>query len=405
MLQPDRTSFAERSLDSNSLPCAGAGKLILIPKDPRTLYVAWDLTDIQRRLANAKSGTGHMALLIWKNGLGRQLVAHIQVHPESRHWFAHVPAPGEMYSAELGYYDADENWCTLATSTTVRAPGARPPILPQPGEYKVAEVRPPSPATPPQVNMSAQSLEAAHPLIQEPHSETAPLASAPQTRAPEVTEAGAPSISPVFHQTALAHGAFHADPAQPTSQPFQPPQQAPSQWTAENSRQILELSGAALEPTVIGSVELLELISWISREEGEVSSLEMAGVPAPMPAAEAPFLPGVSSEEHILPPGQPPLPRKFWFQVNAELVVYGATEPDAIVTIGGRRIRLREDGSFSYRFALPDGSYQLPVVAESRDQDVREARIEFARKTSVTGKVGVHPQDSSLKVPAPESIS
>jgi hypothetical protein len=48
----------------------------------------------------------------------------------------------------------------------------------------------------------------------------------------------------------------------------------------------------------------------------------------------------------------------FWFNVNAELVVYGATEPDATVTIGGRMIKLRPDGSFSYRFALPDGAYE-----------------------------------------------
>ena len=31
----------------------------------------------------------------------------------------------------------------------------------------------------------------------------------------------------------------------------------------------------------------------------------------------------------------------FWFNVNAELIIYGATEPDAQVTIGGRVIKLR----------------------------------------------------------------
>jgi len=44
------------------------------------------------------------------------------------------------------------------------------------------------------------------------------------------------------------------------------------------------------------------------------------------------------------------------------LVIYGATDPTASVTIGERRIRLRPDGSFSYRFALPDGNYQLPIT-------------------------------------------
>ena len=66
----------------------------------------------------------------------------------------------------------------------------------------------------------------------------------------------------------------------------------------------------------------------------------------------------------------------FWFNVNAELIIYGATEPDAKVTLGGHEIKLRPDGSFSYRFALPDGNYDLPAVAVSADGDGR-ARGEF----------------------------
>ena len=51
----------------------------------------------------------------------------------------------------------------------------------------------------------------------------------------------------------------------------------------------------------------------------------------------------------------------FWFNVNAELIIYGATEPDAKVTLAGHEIKLRPDGSFSYRFSLPDGKYDLPL--------------------------------------------
>jgi hypothetical protein len=83
--------------------------------------------------------------------------------------------------------------------------------------------------------------------------------------------------------------------------------------------------------------------------------------------------------------------------VNAELIVYGATEPDARVTIGGRVIRLRPDGSFSYRFALPDGNYEMPIVAVSADQtDGRAAELKFSRSTEVRGDVGEHPQDPGL---------
>jgi uncharacterized protein len=96
----------------------------------------------------------------------------------------------------------------------------------------------------------------------------------------------------------------------------------------------------------------------------------------------------------------------FWFNVNAELIIYGATEPDATVTIGGRTIKLRSDGTFSYRFALPDGQYELPAVATSVDgTDSRSAELKFARSTEYRGEVQKHPQDPALKPPRAEHVA
>ncbi|MDD5072952.1 MAG: DUF4912 domain-containing protein [Candidatus Omnitrophica bacterium] len=60
--------------------------------------------------------------------------------------------------------------------------------------------------------------------------------------------------------------------------------------------------------------------------------------------------------------------RGFWMVVNTELIVYGATEPDAAVTVQGRPIKLNRDGSFSLRFALPDGEQVIPVKGVSHDK-------------------------------------
>ncbi|MCM8791538.1 MAG: DUF4912 domain-containing protein [Candidatus Omnitrophica bacterium] len=60
--------------------------------------------------------------------------------------------------------------------------------------------------------------------------------------------------------------------------------------------------------------------------------------------------------------------RKFWLVVNTELIVYGATEPDATVYVQGRPIPLRADGTFSLRFALPDGKQVIPVKGVSADK-------------------------------------
>jgi hypothetical protein len=59
--------------------------------------------------------------------------------------------------------------------------------------------------------------------------------------------------------------------------------------------------------------------------------------------------------------------RKFWFQLDAELIVYGATEPNARVTLQGEPVKLRHDGTFTMRFSLPDSRQILPAVATSAD--------------------------------------
>lgn len=59
--------------------------------------------------------------------------------------------------------------------------------------------------------------------------------------------------------------------------------------------------------------------------------------------------------------------RRFRFQLNTELVVYGSTEPDAEVTLEGKPIQLRADGTFSFRLALPDGQRSIQVTARSAD--------------------------------------
>lgn len=59
--------------------------------------------------------------------------------------------------------------------------------------------------------------------------------------------------------------------------------------------------------------------------------------------------------------------RRFSFDLNADLMVYGQTEPQARVTIQGEPVPLRADGTFTMRFRLPDSRQILPAVARSAD--------------------------------------
>lgn len=57
--------------------------------------------------------------------------------------------------------------------------------------------------------------------------------------------------------------------------------------------------------------------------------------------------------------------RQFFFNLDADLVVYGSTEPNARVTFQGEPVTLRPDGTFSLRFRLADGRHILPALAVS----------------------------------------
>lgn len=75
--------------------------------------------------------------------------------------------------------------------------------------------------------------------------------------------------------------------------------------------------------------------------------------------------------------------------VNAEVIFYGGTHPDAKVTIDGKPIGLRPDGTFRYHFVLPDGEFEIPIVATSPDGvETRRAVLKFERATARQGNVG-----------------
>jgi hypothetical protein len=72
------------------------------------------------------------------------------------------------------------------------------------------------------------------------------------------------------------------------------------------------------------------------------------------------------------------------FSLDADMVVYGSTDPSAYVTIGGEPVKLPPDGSFTARLKMPDRRQVIPVIASSRD-GVEEHTIVLAveRNTKV----------------------
>lgn len=59
--------------------------------------------------------------------------------------------------------------------------------------------------------------------------------------------------------------------------------------------------------------------------------------------------------------------RDFSFQVDADLIVYGVTQPGSRVTLHGEPVSLRPDGTFTVRYSLPNCRQVIPAVACSQD--------------------------------------
>jgi hypothetical protein len=351
---PDRPESIPSAATQELPEAYGTRKLLLTARDPRWLYAHWDFTREQMRDYNAKASDGHLILRVYKDELGSNLVSEIHVHPESKNWFVNVPSGGAKYIAELGYYEKPGVWCQVSTSSqTLTPPDQLSDDLSVWFETLPADL---------------QFQQLVH-LVKAAVSENVPLLEAIQQ---------------------LRSSGFKGLPDYRAA--------STGKWTTEQERALGELiTMDSVRRVWMGSLEITELIR---RQLQQQISSAMAGEFS-IPSSWSGAVGSVTS-----PYGQPERQKGFWFNVNAELIIYGATEPDAEVTIGNKKIRLRPDGSFSYRFALPDGKYGLPAVARSADgTDSRMVDLNFKRTTEYRGEVGKHPQDPRLKIPHVENVT
>ena len=77
-----------------------------------------------------------------------------------------------------------------------------------------------------------------------------------------------------------------------------------------------------------------------------------------------------------------PRQRSFWLVADAELIVYGATDPSAKLSIGGEDVPLSSDGTFRIQVPFRDGQqvYAIEAVAADGEQK-RNITLDFERTT------------------------
>mgnify|MGYP001174386794 FL=1 len=74
--------------------------------------------------------------------------------------------------------------------------------------------------------------------------------------------------------------------------------------------------------------------------------------------------------------------KSFWLVADSELIVYGATDPSAKLTIGEEEVPLAADGTFRLQVPFRDGSqkYEIKAVDASGDQE-KSITMKFDRVT------------------------
>jgi hypothetical protein len=305
----------------------GTKKLFLVARDPSMVFAYWDLDPVQYQEAARAANEGKVFLELYVPGEGR--VQQIHVWDNHKNWYLQVNRPDTTFIAQLGYYKADGTFEVLARSAEVRTP--RDDLSP---------------------NTDASFV-------------TIPFHLSFQ----ELYELISGQIKP---------GEELADAlARLEKSDFEFPFQAriPRDLSAKETDELFGYLDDEERRRMGGSFEITEMLR--KRYENALSSGQWtSSAGAWVTSVSSPF--GASFGK----------PRGFHMHVNAELIIYGGTEPTAKVRIDGEKITLSKDGTFAYHFVLPDGQFHIPIEATSADGvETRSALLSFLRMTDTVGDV------------------
>jgi hypothetical protein len=325
--------------------------LFLVARDPRWLFLYWDFDWSKYPPRLHRHGAAAFFLRISDaDGAEESMV---EINPEARNWYVPVSRPDTTYVAQLGYLGTDGKWQEIATS----APATTPPdTLGNDGDALFATI-PQHLAFERLLNLVAEYMRDGETLVQ-----------------------AVARIAGEGKQMAIAQGTAPA-------------------WTDGQRAVLAALLGESLVDRIgLGSAEidhllrkhLLEKLQSESASELSARFYEQFG-----PTTSSLF--SAIGASWSAQPFSARAERGFFMHVNAEIIFYGGTHPDANLWINGRRVALGRDGTFRYHFTFHDGDYRIPIVAESPDKvEQRSATLSFVRETRRAGEVDESAQPREL---------
>ncbi|MBD2086434.1 DUF4912 domain-containing protein [Trichocoleus sp. ST-U3] len=335
--QEDRTGGTLASVDEGlgDLPGGyGESRVVLMPRDPQWAYTYWDIPNDHKEDLRRQGGQ-QLALRLYDVtdvNLEYQSPHSIQEYPcdeLAREWYLPMPVSDRDYAVDIGYRCADGRWLVLARSAPVRVPPVYPSDWIEDQFITVAW---------------EEDLRGKTFLELVPPAKKMAMAGYGS-----VATGGNPIYDEIFGMAQTVEAQRVAGSL------FGSMQHVPG------SMQSVSLADQALSSYVFPSGVGMWAVP-------TVSGLTMSGVG--MSGA------GFSGS------GIPTRPRQFWLVADAELIVYGATEPDATVTIGGRPIKLNPDGTFRFQMSFQDGLIDYPIMAVASDgEQTRSIHMKFNRET------------------------
>jgi len=326
--QEDRTGGSLADVDEGlaDLPSGyGESRIVIMPRDPQWAYTYWDVPNEHKEELRRQGGQ-QLALRIYDVtdiNLEYQSPHSIQEYPSdelAREWYLPIPVSDRDYVVDIGYRASDGRWLVLARSAPVHVP----PVYPSDWiEDQFITVN----------------------FDEDLRGKTV-LELVPPVKKIAAAAARSYGSNPIYDEIfGMAQG---AEAQRVAGSLFGSMQQVPVHEQAISSYVFPSGVGMWAVPTVSG--------------------LSMSGV----------GMSGVGFSASAIPMQ----PRQFWLIADAELIVYGATEPDANVTIGGRPVQLNPDGTFRFQMSFQDGLIDYPIVAVAADgEQTRSIHMKFNRET------------------------
>jgi hypothetical protein len=304
----------------------GDSRIVILPRDPQWAYAYWDISN-QHKEELRRQGGEQLALRLFDVtdlDLSIQCPHSVQEYgcdEMAREWYLPLPVSDREYLLEIGYRTWDGRWLKLARSESMRVP----PVYPSDW-----------------VEDQFVTLDWEEPL----EGKSVLKLVSPSQKASESTATTYQAQTELHNHIFGMVGEMEAHHIAGSIHSSMQDAPSPAPHLDSVSSYVFP-SGAGLWalPTFSG--------------------LNMSGI-------------GLSSGELAKPQ-----PRKFWLVADAELIVYGATEPDATVYVDGEPIVLNSDGTFRFQMSFQDGQLKFPIVAVAADgEQNRSIRMDFERTTS-----------------------